>query len=494
MLRNAIFILTSILFATVATAEQVPTRQQAVDSFHRGIAFFCNEVSIHGGYLWRYAADLSEREGEIPASPTTAWVQPPGTPAVGMAYLAAYKITGDKTCLQAACESAHALTQGQLESGCWDYRIEFSEPARGQFAYRVDANKRDSKKKARNTSTLDDNTTQAALSFIMQVDQVLDFKDEVLHEAAQFALRSLLDAQYPNGAWPQRFDRSPDPKKYPVLPASYPTDWSRKYPAINYISYYTFNDNTIADTIKMMFLAAEIYADEKFAAAARRGGDFILLAQMPEPQPGWAQQYNAAMHPAWARKFEPPSITGGESQNVLKTLLRLYQWTGERKYLEPVPRAIAYFRRSLLDNGQLARFYELQTNRPLFFTKDYHLTHRDTDLHTHYSFKSTSRLDEIEAEYDRLAGQKPADFRPVKILNPRTQPKLTDELANAAAKIIAGQDARGAWVEPAHYRNRTNLATGAPSIGCRTFAANIMTLARFIAATANTLPPKSAEN
>ena len=40
---------------------------------------------------------------------------------------------------------------------------------------------------------------------------------------------------------------------------------------------------------------------------AERAGDFILAAQMPEPQPAWAQQYDAAMHPAWARKFEPAS-------------------------------------------------------------------------------------------------------------------------------------------------------------------------------------------
>lgn len=113
---------------------------------------------------------------------------------------------------------------------------------------------------------------------------------------------------------------------------------------------------------------------------------------------------------------------------------------------------------------------------------------------THYGFKSASRLDEMEAEYERLAAQKTADFQPMKILNRLPQPKLTRSLANAAAKVIAGQDLRGAWVEPATHRNRSKIATGAPSIHCRTFASNIMTLAKFVAAKVNTLSSMPSEN
>jgi hypothetical protein len=407
------FVIGTLAITPSAVAEETLTSQLASDSLHRGVHFFRSNVSVHGGYLWRYAADFSEREGEIPASPTTVWVQPPGTPTVGQSYLTVYELTGAAIYLEAARETAHALVQGQLESGGWDYRIEFSEPARKKYAYRIDtAERSDSKpteRARRNISTLDDNTTQAALSFLMRVDHALDFKDKAIHDATQTALQSLLDAQYPNGAWPQRFEIPPDPKQFPVLSAGYPSSWSRTFPESGYLSFYTFNDGAISDMIELMFLASEIYEDDKYSSAGKQAGDFILLAQMPEPQPGWAQQYDAKMHPAWARKFEPPAITGGESQGVMETLLRLYRFTGEKKYLEPLPRAIAYFRKSQLEDGRLARFYELQTNRPLYFTKDYQLTFSDADMPTHYGFKATNRLDRIEEEYHKLASSQPAN-------------------------------------------------------------------------------------
>ena len=47
-----------------------------------------------------------------------------------------------------------------------------------------------------------------------------------------------------------------------------------------------------------------------------------------------AQQYDREMHPVWDRKFEPPAITGLESQDALETLLLLARKTGDRKYLD----------------------------------------------------------------------------------------------------------------------------------------------------------------
>jgi hypothetical protein len=469
-----------LVLATSAGAQ--PTAEQVAASLRKAVDYFQTTVSIEGGYLWRYAADFSEREGEVPASATTAWVQPPGTPSVGMAYLAVFELTGDSHYLEAARHTAHALVRGQLESGGWDYRIVFTPEERKDYAFRVDTATRGAHKPKRNVTTLDDDTTQAALTFLMHTDRALGFKDEAIHDAALYALKSLADAQYPNGAWAQRFTGPPDPAKHPVLAANYPEDWPRTYPEKSYMSYYTFNDNVMADMIELMFLATAIYDDSTYADAGRRGGDFMILAQMPDPQPGWAQQYNTDMHPAWARKFEPAAITGGESQGVMRTLLRVFELTGERKYLEPLPRALAYYRSSELEDGQLARFYELKTNTPLYFTKDYEPTYSDADMPTHYGFKSGNRLDDIEAAYKRFGALPDSDWKAPDLLANRETSSPSTKLADQAKAIVAAQDASGAWIEPAPERARSNIPAGTPSLSTRTFTSNIVALAKYIAA------------
>jgi len=465
-------------FAAAANAAEL-TPDDATRALRQGVEYFRTAVSVEGGYLWRYAADFSEYEGEVPATATAAWAQPPGTPSVGLAYLTVYELTGDPYYLEAARETAHALVRTQLESGGWDYRLEFDPKDRAKYAYRADGKPEE---KARNVSTLDDDTTQSSLRCLMRIDHALDFKDEAIHEAARYALGKLMAAQYPNGAWPQRFTGAPDPAKFPVKPASYPEDWPRAYPAVSYADYYTFNDNTVADTIGVMFLAGEIYRDASYAASGKRGGDFMILAQMPDPQPGWAQQYNAEMHPAWARKFEPAAITGGESQGVMRSLLQVYSWTGDRKYLEPLPRALAYYRASLLEDGRLARFYELKTNKPLYFTMEYEVTYSDADMPTHYAFKTTSRLDEIEEQYQRLAAIPESDWKPARQLKPAVPGKGSDERTRRAAEIVKAQDEKGAWVEPAPARDRSNIAKGTPMLDARSFSRNIVALAEYIAA------------
>ena len=94
---------------------------------------------------------------------------------------------------------------------------------------------------------------------------------------------------------------------------------------------------------------------------------------------------------------ETPAVAGRESEDAMETLLYLTEVTGDRRFLEPLPDAIAWLKRSILPDGKIARFYELETNRPLYFTKDeYELTYDDSNLPTHYSFKSNSRVSQFK--------------------------------------------------------------------------------------------------
>ena len=468
-----------VVFAQYSAADDAPARDDAVQAMHRAVNFFRKNCSAGGGYVYRVSSDLQLRQGENPVGLTTAWIEPPGTPAVGMAYLEAYRLTRDPLLLDAAKETADALIRGQLVSGGWDNQIEFDPDDRRRYAYRVDVDDPTNLGKRRNYTTFDDDKSQSAIRFLMQLDQELDFKDARLHEAVEYAIDAVLRMQYPIGAWPQRFDRPYDPADFPVLQASIPKTWPRKYSGEKYTAHYTLNDGTISDLITTLIDAWDIYEDDRYRDAARLGGSFFLQAQLPHPQPGWAQQYNRDMHPAWARKFEPPAVTGGESQGVMQTLLLLYRRTGDYTFLEPIPRALAYYRTCLRDDGKLARFYELHTNKPLYFTRDYQLTYSDADMPTHYGFIVSSKLDRIEQEYQRVRGTPTDDLWKSAT---RKRPKMSTSLTKRAAALIDALDDRGAWIERGKIEVRGGDTRETDTIESRTFCKNLTTLAEFIAA------------
>ncbi len=488
-----VVLLGRVVWADVsATGIEQSTRQQALSTMQATTRYFRGELASHGGYLWQYSQDLSLREGEVPAPTTTIWVQPPGTPSVGMAFLDAWTATGDTLYLHGAVEAARALVWGQLASGGWYYRIEFEHQGESRWHYRREVVAGDTVRGDRRNSTVfDDDTSQSALRLLMRVDAALGFRDSEIRDAVDYALRAFLQAQYPNGAWPQRYLLFPDPSQHEVRSARYPDTWSRDFPSIDYRDYYTFNDNAVVDVIDVMLEAHRTYRDERYLAAALRGGDFILLAQMPEPQPAWAQQYNQQMEPAWGRRFEPPSITGSESFGVLHALLNLYIETGEARFLTPIQPALDWARRSLLPDGRLARFYELQTNRPLYFVRDtYEMTYSDADMPTHYNFKvkGLERIRSVEKVLQRLEEQ--GREAVLARRRQRDSGSLTDRLEAQARAIIAAVDAQGRFVEaghmkPAEYGDEPIVAQ---VIRCQTFIRNLRTLSRYVALAAPASP------
>ena len=357
MTRSLKILLALTLSLAASRGFAADQREDAVQAMRRAAAFFRNEVASDGGYVYLYSSDLKHRQGEGVAGPLTIWIQPPGTPAVGEAFLDAHAATGDPFYLDAAREAGEALVKGQLNSGGWYYRVELDPARRGEFRYRVDRTsaKRSHRQNARddaiggwdvwkkrehkdNITVIDDDTTPAAVRFLCRLDKALDHQDRPINDAAIYALDSLCNAQHPNGAWSHNYDRfplnSPDPAHYPILEASYPEQWSRTWTK-DFTGGYSINDRVTLNMIKTMLVARDVYSETRYRAAAERGGSFLILAQMPDPQPAWAQQYDRQMHPVWDRKFEPPAITGLESQDALETLLLLAPEDGRSE----VPRA-----------------------------------------------------------------------------------------------------------------------------------------------------------
>lgn len=449
---------------------------------------FMRSIATEGGYLWRYSTDLKERAGENKATATQIWVQPPGTPSVGLAFLRAYEATKDARYLDAAKAAAEALAVGQLESGGWDYLVEFDPKLSGGWYRRSDVGKISAAEaaKRRNISTFDDDNTQSALRLLLAVADASkgsnEPRDVRIREARDYGLAKLLAAQRPNGGWPQRWEGvAVDPKKYPVQPASFPTDWSRTHQKENYYGHYTLNDNTHRDCVMTLLEAARRLGKPEYRAAALRGGDFLVAAQLPEPQPAWAQQYNPQMQPAWARAFEPPGVCSNESGGAMHLLVELYVETGDEKYLEPLPRAIAWFKRSEVAPNTWARLYELGTNKPIFGDRDGKYYYRVEDLtperQTGYSWRGSYGVPAAITFYEEVkkAGR-------TAILEKRKAAEApTDKQRASRAKAleprvraaVAALDAQGRWIAP---------VKGAPTIRTETFVANLRALCDYLEA------------
>lgn len=453
----------------LANADQL-LREQALVSIREAATFFRTEVASHGGYVFLYSVDLEKRWGEGPATPDQIWVQPPGTPTVGMAFLKAYEATGERFYLDAATEAAEALVYGQLESGGWTNSVDFDPRGRT-------AQYRNGRGKGKNNSSLDDGQTQSAIRLLVRVDQSLAFRHTTIHESARFALDALLAAQFSNGGFPQVWT-GPSAKRS-VTTADYPDyDWRTKGRIKNYWDMYTLNDNLAGYVARALIDAYRVYGDEKYKRALDRLGDFLIRAQMPEPQPAWAQQYNYEMNPIWARPFEPPAIASHESQDAVESLMQVYRITGAQKFLEPIPAALTYLRRSLLPDGQLSRYYELKTNRPLYMSRRgdaYLLTYDDSDLPKHYAWKIESRIAELEEQYEELV-------RDGRLVTTGTPPVSVENVREVIARI----DDKGRWISTyggERLVGQPDFKIGYKFIASSVFSRNIELLAEYVKST-----------
>jgi PelA/Pel-15E family pectate lyase len=472
-MKPAPLVIGLIAFTLAPSALAAPTEAEVRSALEAATAYASSELSHRGGYLWWYAADGSEQAGEgAPVPETTVWVQPPGTPAVGMAYLRLYDVTGDERYLRLATQAAEALAWGQMVSGGWYAFIDFGEPSHRHLHYlrEYEAGDTDTGKRW-SLSTLDDDITQSALRLLLEVDDRLSGGHPAIHHALVTGMTALLSAQYPAGAWPQVFDGPVEPR--PVLDAAVPDDW-RDLPRIKeYWHLYTLNDAALETSVRTLLRAHDLHGDDAFQAAALRGGEFLLRAQLPDPHPVWAQQYDFQMRPAWARKFEMPAASSLESVGVMELLVDLWAETGDERYRDAAARALEWFPGSQLENGQWARFYELNTSQPIYFNREYEVTYDDSDLPTHYGFKFdlTDRLSAIEADLSRSLDEL------------RAERGAGDAPSVSAAEVEAVLDAlddRGRWITMRTEHRGQPVDDPIPVIEMSVYVENLNLLAAYL--------------
>lgn len=379
------------------------SRNEVEAALQQAVGYF-RTTSRHGGYGYFISADQSQRWGERLLDENAIEVQPPGTPAVGLAFLRIYRASGDEDALQAAKDAATALILGQNELGGWGHTIQFGEPKS-------------------ETVSFDDDQTQTAISFLIAMREEASWS--ALETSLNRALDMMLVSQLENGGWPHR---------YP--------------PSGNYHDYATFNDQGINDCIRVVLEAHAASGDTKYQESLEKAGRFLVVSQLPPPQPGWAQQYNEYLQPAWARTFEPPSVCPSVTLHNVHSLLDLYRYTGNDSYLEPIPDALRWLRDIRLKNGKWARFVEISTGKPLYYDRGRIRVDSTDELslerRTGYGYEVDlqDRLESTETRFRKVVAGEPEAV-------PRSLEQIEDALdaeSASVARIIAAQDEVGRWV------------------------------------------------
>jgi PelA/Pel-15E family pectate lyase len=228
-------------------------------------------------------------------------------------------------------------------------------------------------------NTFDNDATTLPMEFLAQVIHAGGRRAH--RDAFDRGLDYMLAAQYPNGGWPQY---------YPLREG--------------YYSHITFNDDAM---IHVMIVLRDVAAGqapydftsaeqrERAGAAVARGIELILRTQVRQNGvlTAWCAQHDVqTLEPAWARAFEPPSLSGNESVAVVRFLMSVEHPTPE--IVAAVQAAVIWLEGAAIPNldvenftdeaGQpdrrvrvaasaepiWARFYELGSNRPIFLGRD----------------------------------------------------------------------------------------------------------------------------
>ncbi len=446
-------LLLTLVFATSALRadDDLPDPVAVAAALRKANDYFVSKLASHGGYAMGWDKDRSMAYVEGKESPTIISIQPHGTTTVGLTMLKAWQATGDEAFLKGAKGAATALIDCQLESGGWPADFDFGgkDPEKWWLRREVLAGQKEQGKQS-NTSTLDDNKTQSALLLLLELAHDPAGKDDAdLQSALAYGLDHLLAAQSKIGSWPQQFSEAA-PADGVVKKATMPAEWPRIWPKEKYTGFHTLNDGNLEKLVELTLRAHALTGEARYLEAAKRCGDFLLLAQFEGGQPAWAQQYSEEMIPVWARKFEPPAVSSMESFSACLTLFEIWLATGDEKYRATIPMALDWLEKSRLPDGQWSRFYELNTNRPLYCVAEtYDLTYEDSNLPTHYGFKIESGLhDKIERLRTDLGRDR------TELLAARKKPETPERWLKSARGVrskvknaLSSQDTEGYWID-----------------------------------------------
>jgi PelA/Pel-15E family pectate lyase len=280
--------------------------------------------------------------------------------------------------------------------------------------------------------TFDNRSTTEQLRFLAKVHQATH--DAKYSAAFLKGVDYILQAQYPNGGWPQ---------VYPLEGA--------------YHDNITFNDDAMVHVLSLLRDSAGgappfAFVNEERRARAREavadGVRCILRSQIVQNgrRTVWCAQHDPlTLAPAAARKFEPASLSGGESLAIVRFLMNIERPAPE--VIEAVQAAVAWYATVKITGIEVvkktapytlrgfdliavanptapplwARFYELGTNRPIFIGRDaivrYSFADINSDERTGYDWYLTKPNDLLEKDYPKWRAKWTPEQNVLKQLN-----------------------------------------------------------------------------
>ena len=304
-----------------------------------------------------------------------------------------------------AIRIADNLLLYQHDNGGWEKNIDMASPLGSATRASVLAARKEAH------TTIDNEATYTQMNFLARVFTATG-KSEY-QDAFSRGLDYLLKAQYANGGWPQF---------YPLRHG--------------YWDHITYNDDAMVGVMETLRAISTGAADYAFTSASERakarealekGVQCILKTQVMVggKLTVWCAQHDErTLAPAMARKYELISLSGSESVGIVRFLMGIDH--PSKQVVDAVEAAVAWFQLTKINGIRIdhkpapetpkgwdtvvvadagappmwARFYELETNRPLFSSRD-----------------SVRKYSLAEIEYERRNGYRWYVDRPAKLLN-----------------------------------------------------------------------------
>lgn len=311
---------------------------------------------------------------------------------------------------------ANQLVVYQKENGGWEKNINNAE------LLTVKEKEVLIKKKSENKeTTIDNRTTFSHIAYLAKVITALSksgptrWEIPVFKESFFKGLDYLLKMQYENGGFPQF---------YPLKKG--------------YYTHITYNDDAMIGVLNAFQDIANkqedyLFVDEERRSLVEKGFNkgLALTLQLQVVIDGkktiWAAQYDEnTLKPTNARAYEPASLSGGESVNIVRFLMSIKN--PDAQTIEAVEAAIEWYRQNKLEGVRLerkqtdegwkyslikdsaatplwGRFYQIETMKPIFVGRDavikYDISKIAPERAGGYTWLVSNPLGLIEKEYPK---------------------------------------------------------------------------------------------